>query len=297
MRWPNLFIVGAPRAGTTSLHEYLNQIPDIYMSIKKEPSYFALDNCYTRYVHTIPKNDSEYLKLFIPGKSKKYIGESSTIYLSNKHTPERIHSKSPNAKIIILLRDPIERAFSHYFHHFEMDFKSIKPTFDEQVNLELTRGTDLNEFDIRLEFGLYFNDVKRYITQFGEKNVKIIIFENFVKNVKETLFELCNFLDVIPKENLKIEKIYNPSLAPRGQFSRKILHSKTISIITKYLIPRSSKIFLRKKLIINNKQNQKMSIETRFVLKKYYQEDVKQLEEFLNMKLPWKNFSDNYISS
>lgn len=290
MDWPNLFIVGAPRSGTTSLHEYLNQSIEIYMSSLKEPNFFGVENCYSRYLKNIPKNQNEYLKLFDPGKSRKYIGESSTIYLSNEYTPKRIHSKSPNAKIIIILRDPIERAFSHYFHHFQMDFKSIQVTFDEQIKLELERGTDFNEYDIRLEFGLYYQDVKRYIDEFGTQNVKIILFEEFVKNITKTIFEVSEFLN-ISSFDPQINKIHNPSISPRGVFSNKILHSKIISTLSRYFLPISLRRFLKRRLTLKNRKNQKISSETRNLLKNYYKKDVTELKNYLELNLPWPNFS------
>lgn len=290
MRWPNLFIVGAPRAGTTSLHEYLHQIPEIYMSAIKEPNYFAIDNCYSRYLQIILKDENSYLKLFENENSKRYIGESSTIYLSNKNTPKRIHLKSPKAKIIIILRDPIERAFSHYFHHFEMDFKSIQKTFDDQIKLELERGTNLDEFDIRLEFGLYFQDVKMYVDEFGENNVKILIFEEFVKNVEDAIKDICEFLNIQSNTTSLMKKIHNASITPRGKISTELLHSRTLSKIVGNLLPISSKKYFREKLIVRDRKNQKMSTETRISLKNYYQEDVNQMKHFLGRNLPWPNF-------
>ena len=114
-KWPNLFIVGAPKAGTTSLHEYFEKkIPGIFMSDVKEPYYFCKTLIPIDHYITPIRDKKKYLELFEKSKTEKIIGESSVWYLSDPDASSLIYQKVPNAKIIIMLRDPVERAFSHY---------------------------------------------------------------------------------------------------------------------------------------------------------------------------------------
>src|SRR3989304_10189805 len=113
-RWPNLFIVGAPKSGTTSLHAYLDKIDDIFMSPIKEPNYFSAQTVSIKHPVNPIRDKKKYLKLFQKGIHNKYIGEASPSYLADSEASKLIHQVSPNAKIIISLRDPIDRVFSHY---------------------------------------------------------------------------------------------------------------------------------------------------------------------------------------
>lgn len=113
--WPNLFIVGAPKAGTTSLHQYLSCFPDVYMSPVKEPNFFSKE-IYSDDSDIRPiRNQSRYLSLFRGGGSLRYRGEASPAYLLDRTAPKLIRRVSPEASILITLRDPVELAYSFYF--------------------------------------------------------------------------------------------------------------------------------------------------------------------------------------
>ena len=107
LKSPNFFIVGAPRAGTTSLYNYLNEISEVFMSPVKEPGFF-IPNDFRNF------SEKTYLELFENVKDEIAIGEATAGYLGNEKTPFLIKEKVPNAKIIITLRDPVNRIFSHY---------------------------------------------------------------------------------------------------------------------------------------------------------------------------------------
>ena len=112
--WPNFFIVGAPRSGTTFLYHYLNQISGIFMCPVKEPNYFAASINPKRKLIKPIRSKEKYLKLFENVENETAIGEASPTYLWDPQAPKLIHEKIPNAKFIFILRNPIERAFSHY---------------------------------------------------------------------------------------------------------------------------------------------------------------------------------------
>ena len=128
--WPNFFIVGVAKAGTTSLYAYLINTPGIFFSSEKEPGYFhsiSFGRGPARRVH----KQSQYLKLFMGVSTEKAIGEASPGYLIDPESAKLIHDKVPNAKIIIMLRDPLERAFSHYLMRRTKGV--VKQTFHEMV--------------------------------------------------------------------------------------------------------------------------------------------------------------------
>ena len=114
-KWPNFFIVGAPKAGTTSLYEYLKNIPGIYMPPIKETHYFSRIIVPDTISHFHPIRDkNEYLSLFENVTDEKIIVDDSPSYLADPEAPKLIHEIVPHARILMSLRDPVERAFSGY---------------------------------------------------------------------------------------------------------------------------------------------------------------------------------------
>ncbi len=138
---PNLFIIGAAKCGTTSLHEYLDQHPDIFMARVKEPHYFSqVERILYDYkekfspekeYHTwVIKEKDQYLNLFKDGEKSIYRGESSPSYLWDADAARKIYAFNPRAKLIVLLRNPIKRAFSHYQMGVHAGFQEMKPFYD-----------------------------------------------------------------------------------------------------------------------------------------------------------------------
>ena len=132
---PNFFIVGAPKAGTTSLYAYLSMHPEVFMpSTIKEPDYFShkailAQNLYYNTTHVT--NLEEYLDLFSLANGEKAIGEASVSYLYYQEAARNLYDFNPEARIIIILREPVERAFSHYLMDARLGL--IKATFDDIV--------------------------------------------------------------------------------------------------------------------------------------------------------------------
>ena len=131
---PNFFIVGAPKAGTTSLYKYLESHPDIFMSALKETNYFSFTEIEEQKLYYREKGVSDwnsYLSLFENASGKKAIGEASVSYLFYPKTARAIKEKFSDARIIIMLRNPAERALSHYFMDYKMGY--VKRKFSEIV--------------------------------------------------------------------------------------------------------------------------------------------------------------------
>jgi len=141
--WPNFFIVGAPRAGTTSLYFYLKQVPEVYLSPVKEPNYFSVKIIPDDHYLLPIRNKKNYLKLFEKVKDEKAIGEASPSYLEDPETPYLISQDVSDARIIAILRDPVERAFSHYLMMVSQGFEKL--SFRKALDDLLTNKTR-NEF-------------------------------------------------------------------------------------------------------------------------------------------------------
>ena len=284
--WPNFFIVGAAKAGTTSLYAYLKNTPDVKMSSEKEPGYFRSNSLPAIHSRRIQK-PSQYLKLFKDATNEKAVGEATPGYLVDPESAKLIHNALPKAKIIILLRDPVERAFSHYLTRQTKGI--LKQPFHEMITSvinEREKGIS-SEFNFALDSGLYTNNVKRFQDIFGTEKVKILIFEEFIKEQKKTVKEVLEFLGVDSDPPETIEKMYNVYGAPRGKLSQYILASDSLVKFSRHIIPQSLRWELRKKLLLKKEKKPELSNEDRTLLEDFYRKDVHALQKLLQRNLPW----------
>jgi hypothetical protein len=210
--WPNFFIVGAPKAGTTSLYYYLKNIPGIYMSPIKEPNYFVRHAVQVGAFDLI-QDKAEYLGLFRKSDRCVAIGEASSTYLWDPDSPTLIHEALPHARIIILLRDPIDRARSQYL--MRMKYHHLKsPFYDELMRDYNSKEKVWGVSGLYIEFGMYYEQIKRYLDQFGKEQVKIILFEEFIHHPRENVNEVLSFLGVNHRvTDADVNKQHNPFLS------------------------------------------------------------------------------------
>jgi hypothetical protein len=195
---PNFLIAGAGKAGTTSLHEYLAQHPDVFMSSFKEPNFFVRGYGYNDWNH--------YLALFRGARGEKAVGESSTGYLCSEESPAWIKSVLGHVKIILVLRNPARRAESLYWWMVREGYENAK-TFTEGLSLESNRERDPDFRANCQEFfpdflyfgsGLYAGQVRRFFETFGRQSVRIYIFEEFAKKPLAVCRDIFNFLEIDP---------------------------------------------------------------------------------------------------
>ena len=203
MKKPDVFIVGAPRCATTSLYRYLKQHPEVYMADCKEPEFFATD---LPFRHAITDED-EYLSLFSEAKDGQRLGEASTFYLFSKVAADNIKRFSPQAKIIIMLRHPVDQMLSYhnmmlslYWEHSE-DITNFAEALATEVlrkqGLRFPRNNTMpKECYFYREIVKYTEQVKRYLKVFGHENVHIIIYDDLKRNVVEIYKNVCDFLGV-----------------------------------------------------------------------------------------------------
>jgi len=286
-RWPNFFIVGAPRAGSSSLYEYLRQVPEIYMSTVKEPNYFAPNAIPDNFKINPIRNKKEYLKLFKKAKDEKILGEASPSYLRDTEAPKLIHEVLPDAKILISLRNPINQIFSNYLMNASLGYEN-KP-FREAINNSLTRKKLIGYQDL-IQGAMYYQPVKRYLETFGENQVKIIIFEEFIKNTGKMLNDILDFLGVKSTIPEIMDKSFNPFSIPRGKLARFVLTSGGIRKISNKIVSPSMRIKLKENLLLKGVKKPEMKEDDKKFLQSLFKEDVKNLEILLGYNFPWKDF-------
>jgi len=299
---PNLFIPGAGKSGTSSLHELLNAHPEICMSTEKEPHFWTWPDFET----FSQKEFDDYAALF-ENKNCAYIGESSTGYMCFPNFIERIqkHYSIP-PKFIFIIRNPIDRIYSHYWW--------LKGLGSENLNL---KEAVLKDFDIppsenhRLEeanfknyyqFGLYGKWIQRFYDAFGKENIHIISTESLNDDKIETLNSCFDFLDL---ENLEDIPDINSNKTVILKFPKLYKYAKKVTWgdykfkkILKPFIPKPVRTALNKnfyntvyKVTATNKTYPKITEAERKWLKELYAEDVKHLKLLTGKDFPeWKDF-------
>jgi len=299
-KYPNFFIVGAAKSGTSSLYEYLKQHPEIYMSLEKEPLFFLPHDQVVN--HKYKKWDN-YISLFQNVNNEKAIGEASTPYLYYHESAKKIKNTFPNSKIIILLRNPVEMSFSLYLHALRMGAEELP--FDKAIEVEEERINDPNFIykskthhagRYYLSRAKYYRQVKNYLDIFDKDKVMIILFEDLKTKPVETCKQVFSFLGVDPTFVPEI-KIHNPSLVPKSFYLNRIFrYSKIFNTLLKLIIPRDSKrLEVKEKIIHMNLTSQKkISIDPELEkqLLHLFLDDINKLEKLLNVDLSnWKRES------
>src|SRR5581483_5528586 len=210
------------RSGTTSLHFYLDSHPQVFMSRNKEPHFFMLDGIEYNVdrpdqgtlqdlVWTLP----EYEALFAEVKDEIAIGESSTGYLPHPNAPRRIHARLPHAKLIAVLRNPVERAFSAFLKYIEYGIEPCND-FGEAVKRELA-GNDWRHY---VSLGFYGRQLKRYYELFPASQIRVCLYEELDTNPKALLDELFHFLGVDPSFQVDFSSRHNRSQVPVERMGR-----------------------------------------------------------------------------
>ena len=236
MALPNFFIVGAAKAGTTSLYTYLSSHPQIFMSANKEPRFFSLPEGQppdfrgpgdVEISHRGSITDfAEYKALFDDAGDAVAIGESSVTYLWNQSAAKRIHKAVPHARIIIVLRNPVERAWSAYLHKLREDVEPCA-SFAEAIAEEVaSRRSDWAPLWHYREMGFYHDHVKRYLELFGQEQVRIFLFEDLKSSPLLMIRSIFEFLEVDADFRPNIRTRHNITGVPRSRMLHKLLKNR-----------------------------------------------------------------------
>lgn len=283
--------MGAPKCGTTAMDEYLKQHPDIFMA-KKELHYFGSDLPMKNRI-----TESNYFKHFAGSEGKKIIGESSVWYLYSRMAAKEIHEFAPDAKILIMLRNPLTLLPSLHGERIYNGNEDVSD-FETAINLDEDRKKGLRQpvcIDYQMlppykETGLFYEQVKRYTDLFGWANVHIIIFEEFIKNPTLYTKQVFKFLELNEEVPVICDKI-NAGKTIRNLWLHRIIKTPGLVIkkIIRLLIPskslrhrimgallkRNTKI--KSKRILNEQLNER--------LYSYYQNDINLLETLIGRNL------------
>jgi hypothetical protein len=282
-------------------------MPDVCMSSPKEPFFFEAE---------FEKGIDFYQqKYFAHWKSEPIIGEARHRNLILPYIPERIQILNPDAKLIVIARDPVKRAYSHWYHNYirnseSLNFKEAIQADYERIHKGLICDTQeeikahiqnlprkkpgmvigLGLYRTYLDSGYYFAQIQKYLELFSKKNLKLIIFEDFVYQPKKTVEDLITFLDLDPNINKFENEIWrNKALVKKKKKSIFHKHLKKLrkKIFFVYFFDRKTRNLPKRKL--SNYDLPPMDKEIRSWLKDHYREKNRQLEKLFNIQIEqWK---------
>ena len=218
MALPDFFIIGAPKAGTTALHAALAAHPSLFMSSVKEPKFFLTDGpppsrgggpgdvqTYREHIWGRP----EYEALFAAAPPGALRGESTPFYLYNQAAQERIRALIPHAKLIVILRDPVERAHSNWTHLWSAGLDPIGDFVPACAEEDARVAAGWADFWHYTRLGKYGEQLENLFLRFGQEQVFILRYRALIDAPAQTLDDVCQFLGVhpgiighVPKQNV-----------------------------------------------------------------------------------------------
>lgn len=298
---PTFFVVGAAKAGTTSLFRYLNDHPNVYAPSVKEPFFFSFMNKDLDFkgpfdhevnASTITNFD-EYENLYCEARGTQERGDFSNSYLYFPRSAERIDEHVDDPKIIIMLRDPVRRAFSHYLQCRMLGHESR--SFEEALALEEQRRAQNWRWHYQFrEQSRYFAQVKTYLDVFGQQRVHIELFEDFVSNTRLTMRRLAAFLEIDADFYSDYTfKTYNATKLPKNEiihrlFRRENVARRIVRTVTTVALRRWASRLV-KSFNYSRDQRPRLDPETEEKLRREFLPDVEKLEDLIDEDLSeWK---------
>ncbi len=302
MTMPNFLVIGAQKSGTSALYRYLNQHPQIYMSGLKEPHFFAFEGERPTFqgpgdrelYDFIGVSDIETYHALFRGVSKEAaVGEASAYYLYLSRARDRIRHYLPGVKLIAVLRDPAERAYSNFLH---MVRDNKEPLSDFARALEAEEDRRENNWGPLWHYkqvGFYHAQLERYYEVFEQEQIRVYLYEDLNDDPVSVLRDAYRFLGVDDTFAPDISKRYNVSGVPKNERSEALhnffLHPHPIKSVVKPFLPQTVRARMRERLV-NPLRNRILTkpafpMQVRRQLTEAYREDISKLQELIQRDL------------
>jgi hypothetical protein len=276
---PDFILIGAGKCGTTSLFNYLNQHPQIDLCPQKETYFFLPESVRTKFKPWGAITDvEEYKALFANAPIDRVVGEISTTYYKHGDSAKIIHDTLPNVKIIAILRDPANRAFSDY----QMHFRKGNETQDFSALI-----TPDNRF---VKPGFYYSELIPYFEIFEATKIKILFFDDLTQHPVKFIQDLFAFLEIDAEFMPDISSKAREGGLPKNQSLNLLLTQKNylrtlVATVLKLFLPLTLRQKIRSNLIKNNIEEATLSTKVRKQLIEIYRSDILKLQELTGRDL------------
>jgi hypothetical protein len=282
---PNVFLVGAAKAGTTSLAEYLGSRPGWFVPWLKEPHHLSAVGAGPHgrgTLRTVPSS-AGYARLYAPGAGAEFRVDASTSYLPTPGVAAKIKAMAPSALVVALLRSPVERAHSHYLNNVREGTETR--SFEEAVESELEAPEAVWIYDAYLRLGLYAGQVQEYARVFGDRFC-VACFEDVVSTGSQEAARLSAFLGVPPPNEAGGLPRSNEYARPRSPLAGRVMRSASIRAATRLVVPRRLRWAARGALVAGGeKPPWDPALRERLV--QFYAGDRGALEAAAGRAFPW----------
>ena len=288
MTMPNFIIIGAQKCGTTSLYYYLKQHPDVYMSPVKEPHFFDYEGAGRNFrgpgPSSAPKISLEdYRALFRGVSGEKAVGEASPLYIYIPETPALIKRHVPEARLIAMLRNPADRAYSAFSHTVR---RGWEPLTDFVEALRAEEGRMRDNWHPRYHYrtrGFYHAQLERYFDAFGPERIGVYLYEDLVAEPLGVLRDNFRFLGVdeafVPDTSVR----YNTSGVPRNAAARALVRgANRLAPVAKRFIPYDLRQRIKGRVFVDPPP---LAPEVREGLIEGYRQDISKLEDLIGRDL------------
>lgn len=287
----NFIVLGAEKSGTTALHVILRNHPELFL-LRKEPEFYSFCGLYGRSGKHDITTLVEYKELYNSVDDTIVIGDVSTTYLPSPNAAKNIKKYNPNARLIAVLRNPVDRAYSRYWMSNSGKYKNINSWEPNRfLNYFYNQQTNPEWLNIRYR-GFYHEHLKRYYELFNNSQIKVFLYEDFKYDADNFLRQICDFIGVNNSfvfDNIKAGK----SGIAKNRTLDKIIHGKKstaivffIKLILKNKIAKNKAIQIVANIDSKNKiKYPELDNKTRQELIKYYKQDILMLQDLIERDL------------
>lgn len=300
MRRVDFFIVGQPKSGTTALAQFLSEHPEVCMAKPKEPEYFATDimresdKHYGSQKYMMIRTAEDYARCFSHCTEEKLLGEATATYLRSKEAAKNIYRYNKNAKIIMILRNPVDFMYSMHMQYLNSAIET-EEDFERAIKLETNRkmGKNLPK-KVRYPSALYYTEqakyyqhIKRFLDLFPRRQVLILTNEEFKKDNEAVFEQVLDFLDINSRFKPEFKEVHK-SKKPRSKLLNNLMHTPIVwktmhGVLSPNQFTKISAIMHR--LVLKEQSRKKLDPKLRSELEKRMIEDVKRTSRLINRDL------------
>ncbi len=279
---PHFFIIGGMKCATSTLHEQLALQPGFFMTEPKEPNFFSNDEIFAQGMDW-------YLSLFQEAKDSDLCGESSTHYTklpTYPHTLERLLTAYPNAKLIYVMRHPIDRLVSQYIHEW-----SQLVIQNQEIN------TAIKNFPELIDYSRYAYQLTAYFERVPKSQILPVFFERMLKYPQLELERVCQFLGYAGspqwQDNLEAQNVSNQRLR-KSAWRDALVEMPGLKQIRQVLIPKSFRTWVRS--LWTMKEKPQLSPDSLVYLQQQFDPDLAILGQWFGIELTCQNFKNQVTS-
>jgi len=290
---PTFLIVGAARAGTTALYDLLQQHPQISMSRIKEPNFFAFEGepldwrgPGNEFVNNSVSSWNDYVSLFETGHGAIARGEASPLYLWAPHAAKRIKARLPDVKLIAVLRNPVEQAFSHYLY---ARAQMIEPLDDFGAALAAeperlaAHWQPLFQYS---DFPRYAQQLTRYYEEFSSDQMMVFLYEDFRDDPKAMLRKICAFVGVDTAFEPNVTAETNMGGQPRHAWLQQlVMRPNVLATLAALVVPMGARRKIRDMVSRRNLARDHMPPDARARLQGLLRDDIVRLQGLIGRDL------------